>query len=236
MLKVSLTDEQLVALIHNRDVEANNILAERYYGEHRVLLHLAGSAFLKTLGESESNHAFFVAYLAAVEKFRPGKGGSFRTYFVKILSHQILKSLHEETKNPLGNALSLDAPLNDENEDSPCFSDSCRGEAMNDPKIFLDYMEEAEQLGALPKYLDRKTLWIARLRIEGHSFEEIARNLHSTIRVVRGQFLRYQEFVHEGIKVGSFEEAIKKYEVKNGNNPCSVLKGARKKKPDDGEK
>lgn len=236
MLKISLTDEQLVALIRNRDVEANNILAERYYGEHQILLHLAGSPFLKALGESESNHAFFVAYLSAVDKFRPGRGGSFRTYFVKILSHQILKSLNEETKNPLGNALSLDAPLNDENEDSACFSDCCHGDLTSDPKIFLDYMEEAEQLGALPKYLDRRTLLIARLRIEGHSFEEIARNLHSTIRVVRGQFLRYQDFVNDGIKIGSFEEAIKKYEVKNANNPCSVLKGPRKKKPGDVKK
>lgn len=232
MQKTSLSDEELISLIHHGDDEASNILAERYYAKHKSLLYLAGSSFLLALGESESNHAFFVAYLSAVKNFNPQKG-NFRTYFVKILSHQIPRSLQEERRNPLGNALSLDAPVTGDTENSSCFSDSCSLGDANDPRAYLTYMEEAEQLGALPKSLDRKTLTVARLRIDGRSYEEIASTMRLTPRVVRLKYLRYEAFIKDGIKIGSFDEALRKYKRGGSAVPRDLLKKPRKKKKDD---
>lgn len=205
----SLSDECLLSLIREGDKEAQTVLITRYTLHPLGFAKRVAPGFYYRLDEGELRHAAFMAYLAAESKFR-SESGSFKNYFMTIYSHEISKIFKEVVLNSPAHGVSLDEDIPG-NDGTIVLHDIVTDESEPDPRCYLNYLEECESLNKLPKRLDPLILRVAEQHDEGRTFAEIAINLSLTPKQARKKYLDYVSFVKDGIRIGSFAEAVQKH-------------------------
>jgi hypothetical protein len=222
-----LPDEALLGLYRFGDDDARNVLVERYAKKSGNYARLVSPGIVSNLDEGEINHASFIAYLSAENGYHEGSG-TFRNYYLAILSHELSKVFKESPLFESWRFVSLDSNVPG-TEGESTFHDVIASGEENDPRCFLDYMEEALTLGKLPSILDQTTLKVARLHIDGETFEGISHLVNLSPKQARTRFLQYDSFIKDGIKFGSFEVALAEHAKLLRKGPASTKRGKRKK-------
>jgi hypothetical protein len=204
----NLSDESLFSLWLSGNVEARNELTLRYYHYRQAHCHKVAPLLAGRLDSGDLNYVTFVAFQNAVDHFSLSLG-TFLNYYLSILSHEIVKKGKELSLIGNEKVISFDAPVYGDDDEMSLHDVISVGEGDN-PKIYLDYMEEAEGLGCLPKKIDRRVLAVARLHQEGHSFTSIAGLMHESHKQVRTKYSLYKNFIERGIKIGTFKNLMAK--------------------------
>lgn len=140
------------------------------------------------------NHAFFVAFQNVMKSFRLGHG-YFRKYFIQTLRYTMIHEaetlkLFKETPTII-------------NLDETGYSD--HGETLHDvigedgdnPRMYIDYFEEATKVGKAIKGIDQETLSVARLRIKSLTFQEIADMLGFSVSKCRRLYANYEQSISD---------------------------------------
>jgi hypothetical protein len=198
-----LSDESLFSLWLSGNAEARNELSERYFHFRLAHCHKVAPLLASRLDSGDLNYVSFVAFQSAVDHYSLSLG-SFLNYYLSVLGHEVIKKAKELSLIGSEKILSLDAPISGHDEEISLHDVVSLGEVDN-PKIYLNYMEEASGLGCLPKSIDRRVLSVARLHQEGHSFVSIAGLMHETHKQVRSKYSLYKNFIEHGIKIGTFQ-------------------------------
>lgn len=177
-----LTDEELVLLSKNGNLDAFNRLVERYQGVvYAVAYRLLGE---RTAAEDATQEAFISAY-RAIGTFR---AGSVRAWLLRIVTNQAKDYLRARKRRP---AVSLEAaPERAERlRSSSAASDPERASEHRAREIVLH-----EALQELP--LEQRAVVIV-VDIQGFSYEEAAEALREPIGTVKSRLFRGRRRLRE---------------------------------------
>lgn len=189
----SATDEELLMLTRGGDISAHLALTKRYFDKKESLAKKASAALASLIDRWDLNHVFFLTFLKATESFEFGLGARFLTFFLTCFRREMIAEASSSRLFPRLATKSLDAELLGSEEGGLTLGDIVPA-PKEDPTLFVDYLDGMLQDPRYKGAITEKALSVARLKINGYSFSEIAKILRETPR--QCQYL-YQIFLKE---------------------------------------
>ena len=196
MNKKLLKDEELLLLSRMGDTEAEQLLLERYFMRRFLHGKRAHPGLLYYLTPLDYNGVFFKVYLNAVTTYRFGIV-TFRGYLQHILAHEINREVTSSFSfATYGYELvMLDTLVDESRSDDTTFHDIVADDTPgSDPRIFLNYADSLARLKKLPPNIDEATLDLVRLRYEGFSLKEAAKQLGISLHGAKNRVKAFREF------------------------------------------
>lgn len=194
------SDEDLLLLSRSGDALAQNELDVRYCKNHEYIIRNLASDLLRFRSICDLSAVAFQCYLRCLGCYEFG-AASFHTFYQLCLGHElsrVRKDVYEERRC----VFSIDEDTRSAEELT--YHDVIPSSSIYDnPTKYVDYFEEIYALNLAPSSINPETLVVARLRLNGMEFKEIAHKLRISIRKV---YYRYSVF----------EEEVKKLVEKEG--------------------
>ena len=153
-----LSDEDLFRVRKSDKAYAENELCRRYITFRHFYLKFIMQSVGMYLDELSMTDAFMVALAVSVRKFKPDEHCLFKTYFVNVLRHELLKEC--KTYGEKRSILSLECNLRNDGENEFCLCDvvPTAETPVSSPKLYLGFVEIEEAI----RSLRREQQWIAR--------------------------------------------------------------------------
>ncbi len=199
----ALKDEELLLLSRLGVAGALETLTSRYYAKREYHAKRAAPASYFYLNAFDLGSEFFNSFLHAVNSFRFGNS-RFRRYFESALGHDIARKVGEVFEESKNIYLSDCALKSDGEDTNVTFCDVIPSSGYDDPRIFLNYADEAIALGKAPKELNRSVLLVASLRLKGKSYAEIMELTGLSYKVVKTRFKAFRDFVTASVLSGEY--------------------------------
>lgn len=188
MLFNRCNDENLLLMARSQNPDAFYALTKRYFDMRHTLYQQASAPLAKMFDAWDLNHAFFTAFNSSIRSFELGQG-SFHAYMVKALRNAMIRDAEKLHLFKGPKTISLD----EENEHGTLHDVvPAKGE---DPRMYVNYLEEARAYGKAKGTLSEEVLQVARLRLDGCKFKEIAEILSISPRRASRDFKLYEEAV-----------------------------------------
>jgi RNA polymerase sigma factor (sigma-70 family) len=189
-----MADEELrfVEAARRGDVESFNALVRLYEGRVYNLCY-------RMLGDADSAaDAAQEAFLSAYRNLRAFRGGSFRSWLLRIATNACYDTLRARKRRP---SVSLDAGADDEDDASPL--------QLPDPSESPDETALRRELAALPE--DQRAVLILS-DIEGLSYEEIAVVTGANLGTVKSRLSRGRARLRDVLRAGELLPARYRHE------------------------
>jgi RNA polymerase sporulation-specific sigma factor len=168
------SDDDLVALFHEGNFEAVELLLERY---RRFARAKARGYFLIGADFDDIEQEGMIGLFKAVRDFRPDRQSSFRAFAELCVTRQILTAIKTSTRHkhqPLNQYVSLSGVRSVEDPDERPLEDLLRDIKVSDPADELVSWEcMAELRAAIVRVLSDLEVDVLRLYVEGRSYQEI---------------------------------------------------------------
>jgi hypothetical protein len=196
MSKYSLaTDEELFIATRFGDVSARAELDKRYLMLSKASVVRTVPGLLSYVSIDELLPLGNQVYLKCLDGFKPSKG-RFRAYYETSIKRALWVLRDKKIRTGFG-PLSFDDSI--PSSGNLTLHDVIGSESLGDnPKKYLDYFEEIENLGVGVKRVTNEVKKVASLHLDGISFAEIGRRMGLSIRVV---FLRFKTYKEEVAKL-----------------------------------
>ncbi|MCL6632900.1 MAG: RNA polymerase sporulation sigma factor SigH [Alicyclobacillus herbarius] len=179
-----MTDEELVAAVHQGDNEALEFLIHRYRNFVRAK---ARSYFLIGADREDIVQEGMIGLFKSVRDFREDKLTSFKAFAELCVTRQIITAIKTATRQkhiPLNSYVSLDKPIYDEDSDRTLL-DVLSTVRVADPEDMVIHQEEFDAIevtmSELLSDLERKVLM---LYLDGRSYQEIAVDLDRHVKSI----------------------------------------------------
>jgi RNA polymerase sigma-70 factor (ECF subfamily) len=183
-------ERRLVAAAQRGDVESFNALVRLYEGRVYNLC-------FRMLGDADSAaDAAQDAFLSAFRNLRSFRGGSFRSWMLRIATNACYDVLRARKRRP---AVSLDAEVDDEADSSPLqIADSAET-----PTDFALRRELAHAIQrGLAELPDEQRVILILSDIEGLAYEEIAEVTNTNLGTVKSRLSRGRARLRDILKAG----------------------------------
>jgi len=183
-------ERRLVASAQRGDVEDFNALVRLYEGRVYNLCY-------RMLGDPDSAaDAAQDAFLSAFRNLRSFRGGSFRSWMLRIATNTCYDTLRARKRRP---AISLDIDADDDDDASPLqIADTA--ESPTDFALRRELATAIQHgLGALP---DEQRVILILSDIEGLAYEEIAQITNTNIGTVKSRLSRGRSRLRDVLKAG----------------------------------
>jgi len=193
-------ERRLVEVAQRGDVESFNELVRLFEGRVYTLCY-------RMLGDAESAaDAAQDAFLAAFRNLKSFRGGSFRSWMLRIATNTCYDVLRVRKRRP---SVSLDIEADDESASSPLqIADTAES-----PDDFAQRRELAaaiqQGLTALP---DEQRIVLILSDIQGLAYEEIAQITNSNLGTVKSRLSRGRARLREVLKAGELLPARYRHE------------------------
>lgn len=183
-------ERRLVAAAQRGDVEQFNALVRLYEGRVYNICY-------RMLGDSESAaDAAQDAFISAFRNLRSFRGGSFRSWMLRIATNICYDALRARKRRP---AVSLDREA-DEDDDSSPLQIADDSESPTDFALRRELAVAIQQgLGELPE--EQRVILILS-DIEGLAYEEIAQITNTNIGTVKSRLSRGRARLRDVLKAG----------------------------------
>jgi RNA polymerase sigma factor (sigma-70 family) len=182
-------ERRLVASAQRGDVEDFNALVRLYEGRVYNLCY-------RMLGDPDSAaDAAQDAFLSAFRNLRSFRGGSFRSWMLRIATNTCYDALRARKRR---SAVSLDVDADDDESSSLQIADTA--ESPTDFALRRELAAAIEHgLGALP---DEQRVILILSDIEGLAYEEIAQITNTNIGTVKSRLSRGRSRLRDVLKAG----------------------------------
>lgn len=193
-------ERRLVAAAQRGDVESFNALIRLYEGRVYNLCY-------RMLGDADSAaDATQDAFLSAFRNLRSFRGGSFRSWMLRIATNTCYDVLRARKRRP---AVSLDAETDDEDDSSPLqIADGA--ESPTDFALRRELAHAIQRgLDALPE--DQRVILVLS-DIEGLAYEEIAEVTNTNLGTVKSRLSRGRARLRDILKAGELLPARYRHE------------------------
>ncbi len=202
----SLSDEDLIVMWRVGQAEGCVVLTERYCHRQEELLRRASYALSRILASQDPDLLFATAFENCLHAYQPGKG-PFLPYFLNSLRHDMSKAAAKEHLLDGQSVLSLDNKVPGL-EGELTFHDALAANG-EDPRDYVNLLEEARRLGKIKDDLAPEVLDVARLRNDGCSFRAVAEAKGINIKKARKLYARYEKYVKTKVKIGPHSRRLK---------------------------
>lgn len=197
-----MADEELrlVEAARRGEVESFNVLVRLYEGRVYNLCY-------RMLGDPESAaDAAQDSFLSAFRNLRSFRGGSFRSWMLRIATNACYDMLRARKRRP---AVSLDAESGDE-DDSPPLQIADSGEAP-DEFVLRRELASAIERGLTTLPAEQRVILILS-DIQGLAYEEIAQITNTTLGTVKSRLSRGRARLRDVLKAGELLPARYRHE------------------------
>ncbi len=180
----TMTDEEVVAMAGNGDINAQEYLINKYKNFVRAK---ARTYFLLGGDKEDLIQEGMIGMYKAIRDYRPDKLSSFRAFAELCITRQIITAIKTATRQkhiPLNSYVSLNKPIYDEDSDRTLL-DIITGTKITDPEELIISQEEfdhiEEKMGELLSSLELRVLMYY---LEGKSYQEIAEDLGRHVKSI----------------------------------------------------
>ena len=193
-------ERRLVEVAQRGDVESFNELVRLFEGRVYTLCY-------RMLGDSESAaDAAQDAFLAAFRNLKSFRGGSFRSWMLRIATNTCYDVLRVRKRRP---SVSLDIEADDESASSPL--------QIADPAESPDDFAQRRELAAaiqqgLAVLPDEQRIVLILSDIQGLAYEEIAQITNSNLGTIKSRLSRGRARLREVLKAGELLPARYRHE------------------------
>ena len=193
-----LTDEQLVELAQQGDVDAEEALLIRY----KEIVRAKGSIYYIAGGDgNDIAQEGMIGLVKAIRSYRPDQGASFSTYAQLLITRQIVSAVRNasrEKHSPLNNAVSLSDPLED---GESTLADTIPAGSASDPELAAINTDILSML-LQPKNTSFSKLehLVIRYMAAGKSIREIADITGKTPKQISNAVQRVREKIRKAIE------------------------------------
>lgn len=184
------SDENLLLMARSQNVDAFYALTKRYFDQRKTLCYKASSALSKMFDAWDLNHVFYISFNSCVKCFSLGEG-NFHSYLIKCLKNSLIREaekLHLFRNVP---TISLDFQTA-----SGTLHDVVPDSGEEDPRMYVNYLEEARRYGKLKEEITDEVLQVARLKIDGCKYKEIGEILSITPKKASKYYKEYEKAVN----------------------------------------
>lgn len=183
-------ERRLISTAQRGDVESFNALVRLY--ESRVY-----NLCYRMLGDGDSAaDAAQDAFFSAFRNLRSFRGGSFRSWMLRIATNTCYDALRARKRRP---TTSLDTDDDDSDDSSPLqIADA--GEAPDDFALRRELAGAIQQ--ALDTLPDEQRLAVVLSDIQGLAYEEIAQVMNANLGTVKSRLSRGRARLREALKAG----------------------------------
>ncbi len=179
-----MTDEQIVEIARNGDIDAQEYLINKYRNYVRAK---ARTYFLLGGDKEDLIQEGMIGMYKAIRDFRSDKLSSFRAFAELCITRQIITAIKTATRQkhiPLNSYISLNKPIYDEDSDRTLL-DIITGNKVTDPEELIisreEFAEIEEKMGELLSPLEWQVLMYY---LEGKSYQEIAEGLDRHVKSI----------------------------------------------------
>ncbi len=179
-----MTDEEIVELAREGDLDAQEFLINKYKNFVRAK---ARSYFLIGADREDIIQEGMIGLYKAIRDFRCDRLSSFRAFAELCVTRQIITAIKTATRQkhiPLNSYVSLNKPIYDEDSDRTLL-DVISGTKITDPEELIISREEfdhiEEKMGQILSSLEWKVLMYY---LEGKSYQEIAVDLNRHVKSI----------------------------------------------------
>jgi len=193
-------ERRLVEIAQRGDVDSFNELVRLFEGRVYTLCY-------RMLGDAESAaDAAQDAFLAAFRNLRSFRGGSFRSWMLRIATNTCYDVLRVRKRRP---TVSLDIEADDESAASPLqIADTAES-----PDDFAQRRELAAAIQqGLTELPDEQRIVLILSDIQGLAYEEIAQITNSNLGTVKSRLSRGRARLREVLKAGELLPARYRHE------------------------
>jgi len=180
----TMTDEEIVELAREGDMDAQEYLINKYKNFVRAK---ARSYFLIGADREDIIQEGMIGLYKAIRDFRCDRLSSFRAFAELCVTRQIITAIKTATRQkhiPLNSYVSLNKPIYDEDSDRTLL-DVISGTKITDPEELIISREEfdhiEEKMGQILSSLEWKVLMYY---LEGKSYQEIAVDLNRHVKSI----------------------------------------------------
>lgn len=183
------SDEELILLARSGDQTAQAQLDYRYFHNQSRLCHYAAPDLIRFSSTVDIPALAYRTYLNCLYSYTFGSC-KFKSYYDLCLRHafsRVREQVYEEKRT----VLSLDECT--KATPDVTYHDVIPTGAINDnPCKYVDYFEEIYLLRLAPKVITPEVLLVARERLEGTSFKEIASKLNISLKCAYYRYSLYE--------------------------------------------
>jgi len=158
---IPMTDEAIVALANDGDLDAQDFLINKYKNFVRAK---ARSYFLIGADREDIIQEGMIGLYKAIRDFKPDKLSSFRAFAELCITRQIITAIKTATRQkhiPLNSYVSLNKPIYDEESDRTLL-DIISGNRITDPEEFIigheDFLKIEAKIGEILSSLEKEVL------------------------------------------------------------------------------
>jgi RNA polymerase sigma-70 factor (ECF subfamily) len=193
-------ERRLIETAQRGDVESFNALVRLYEGRVYNLCY-------RMMGDPDSAaDAAQDAFLSAFRNLRKFRGGSFRSWMLRIATNACYDMLRIRKRRP---ATSLDLDTDDENDSSP-LQIADKGETPDDFALRHELSAAIHQaIGQLP---DDQRIVLILSDIQGLAYDEIAEVTNANLGTVKSRLSRGRARLREVLKAGELLPARYRHE------------------------
>ncbi len=192
------TDESLLLMARSQNADAYCELTKRYFNKKKLLCSQASAALSCMFDQWDLNHAFYLAFNASIKSFSLGEG-TFHSYLVRCLRNSLIREAEKLRLFKNVPTVSLDFQTSSDGEET--LHDVIQDTDEEDPRMYVNYLEEVKSFSKMKENIDDEILQVARLKIDGCKYTEIAEILAITPKRASRDYEKYEELV-KGIVFG----------------------------------
>ncbi|MCI2110984.1 MAG: hypothetical protein LKK13_01420 [Bacilli bacterium] len=197
-----VSDEELLLLIRSGRAGAQEALFHRYYQKRAYHCRRAAPEVYGLVDEWDLNSDYFQVFFKCESCFKFGKS-LFKNYFESALRHEIFHAVRLKSRRDRS-CFSLDESLSS-GEGDLTFHDVIPAYEGEDPRIYLNYVEEAFQLNKAPQAITKDVLAVAICRGENMTYPEIADRLHISVKMCKDRYAKYVKAIKKIVDGGRVE-------------------------------
>lgn len=186
------SDEELFLAAHFGNQMARGELESRYYLIKKTNIVRTVPGILSFCTLDELVPLGIQVYSKCYALYKPGKA-RFRSYYEAALQRSLWRYQNDKIQKEFG-PFSFDDII--PNTGVMTLHDVLPANSIKDnPRIYVDYLEEAASLGVGSKAITDDVLAVASLRIDGMTFSELSKKLGITPRMAYRRFRKYRDVV-----------------------------------------
>lgn len=181
----NMTDEEIIiASQENNDSQAQDYIINKYRNFVRVK---ARSYFLIGADREDIIQEGMIGLFKAIRDYRRERLSSFHAFAELCVTRQIITAIKTATRQkhiPLNSYISINKPIYDEDSDRTLL-DVLPGGKVSDPEEMVISQEEYSAIALKMETILSELEWQVLIAyLDGHSYQEIAENLHRHVKSI----------------------------------------------------
>lgn len=179
-----MSDDELVELVHQGDMEAQETLIKRY---KNFVLAKSRSYFLVGADREDIVQEGMIGLYKAVRDYKIERLASFRAFAELCITRQIITAIKAATRQkhqPLNTYISLNKPIYDEESDRTLL-DILKGGKLSNPEALFISNETYDLIESeISSMLSDLEFDVLQEYLDGKSYQKIAENLDKHVKSV----------------------------------------------------